>query len=183
MQTASTATYSIDALGTDFVKLDYGIAKLETQISQRLSNEVLYQYGRELNSEGQQPYSQYTLNNLVAKGASVTGASPNGPGGTIPYIALNTSIGFNMGSPYYSYRISYPSERKWQLEDILYYQLGNHSLRMGGDFVHNADLLHQTPYYYGDYSYSSLVNFLSDVASKGGANQGTCNSSGSAWNF
>lgn len=180
VQTASTATYAVDALGTDFVKLDYGIAKLETQITQRMSNEVLYQYGRELNNEGQQPYSQYTLNNLIAKGGSVAGATPNGPGGTIPYIALNTSIGFNMGSPYYSYRIAYPSERKWQIEDVLYYQLGNHTIRLGGDFVHNADLLHQTPYYYGDYSYSSLANFLSDVASKGGANQGTCNSSGSA---
>src|SRR6185437_607897 len=180
VQTASTATYSLDAFGNDFVKLDYGIAKLETQLSPRMSNEVLYQYGRELNDEGQQPYSKYTLNNLVANGGTVAGASPNGPGGTIPYIGLNTSIGFNMGSPYYSYRISYPSEWKWQLEDILYYQLGNHSLRIGGDFVHNSDLLHQTPYYYGDYSYSSLANFLSDVASKGGTNQGTCNSSGSA---
>jgi hypothetical protein len=51
---------------------------------------------------------------------------------------------------------------------------------MGGDFVHNSDLLHQTPYYYGDYSYSSLVNYVSDLATKGGTKQGTCNSSGSA---
>jgi hypothetical protein len=180
VQTASTAQYSVDAFGMDFVKLDYGIAKLTSQLSPRLVNEVLYQYGRELNDEAQQPYSQYTLNNLVAKGGSVAGAGPNGPGGTIPYIGLNTSIGFNMGSPYYSYRIAYPSEWKWQIEDILYYQLGNHSLRMGGDFVHNADQLHQTPYYYGDYSYSSLTNYLSDLATKSGTNQGTCNSSGAA---
>lgn len=180
VQTASTVKYAMDALGTDFVKLDYGIAKLETQINQRMSNEVLYQYGRELNDEGQQPYTQYTLNNLVAKGGSVAGAPANGPGGTIPYIALNTSLGFMMGSPYYSYRQADPSEWKWQIEDILYYQLGNHSLRMGGDFVHNSDLLHQTPYYFGDYSYSSLVNYVSDLTTKGGPNQGTCNSSGSA---
>ena len=180
VQTNSTATYAMDAFGNDFVKLDYGIAKLETQISQRISNEILYQYGRELNDEGQQPYTQYTLNNLVAKGASVAAAATNGPGGTIPYIGLNTSIGFNVGSPYYSYRIAYPSEWKWQIEDVLYYQLGNHTLRMGGDLIHNSDLLHQTPYYFGDYSYSSIVNFLSDIATKGGANQGSCNSSGSA---
>src|SRR6185437_10262677 len=180
VQTASTAQYALDAFGNDFVKLDYGIAKLESQLSQRMSNEVLYQYGRELNNEGQQPYSAYTLKNLVAKGGNVAGAAPNGPGGTIPYIGLQTSIGFNLGSPYYSYRISYPSEWKWQVEDILYYQLGSHSLRMGGDFVHNSDLLHQTPYYYGDYSYSSIPNFLTDVATNGGATQGTCNSSGSA---
>lgn len=180
VQTASTAAYSVDAFGNDFVKLDYGIAKLTTQITPRIVNEVLYQYGRELNDESQQPYSQYTLNNLVAKGGSVAGAPANGPGGTIPYIGLNTSIGFNLGSPYYSYRIAYPSEWKWQVEDTVFYQWRNHSLRIGGDFVHNSDLLHQTPYYYGDYSYSSVANFLTDVATKGGANQGTCNSSGSA---
>lgn len=181
VQTGSTATYSVDALGTDFVKLDYGIAKLETMLTSRMSNEVLYQYGRELNNEGQQPYSQYTLNNLVAKGGSVAGAPVNGPGGTIPYIGLNTSIGFNMGSPYYSYRTVYPGERKWQLGDILYYQLGNHSLRMGGDFVHNFDQLNQTPYYYGDYSYSSLTNYITDLATKSTATSpGKCNSSGAA---
>ena len=180
VQTNSTGTYAVDAFGTDFVKLDYGIAKLESQLTQRMSNEVLYQYGRELNDEGQQPYSQYTLNNLVAPGASVAGAAPNGPGGTIPYVNLTSPNGFYLGSPYYSYRIAYPEEWKWQIEDILYYQLGNHSLRMGGDFVHNSDLEHQTPYYYGYYSYSTIANYLTDLATKGTATSpGKCNSSGS----
>jgi hypothetical protein len=180
VQTNSTGTYSVDAFGTDFVKLDYGIAKLESQLSQRMSNEVLYQYGRELNDEGQQPYSQYTLNNLVAPGASVTGAKANGPAGTIPYVNLTSPNAFYLGSPYYSYRIAYPEEWKWQIEDILYYQLGNHSLRMGGDFVHNSDLQHQTPYYYGYYSYSTIANYLTDLATKGTATSPSkCNSSGS----
>jgi len=179
VQTASTATYSVDAFGNDFVKLDYGVAKLESVLSPNISNEVLYQYGRELNDEGQQPYSAYTTNNLVAPGGgAILGGLSNAPsGGTIPYIGLNTSIGFNMGSPYYSYRIAYPGERKWQISDILYYQHGNHSLRFGGDFVHNADELHQTPYYFGDYTYSNLTSYLSDLASKG--KTGTCNSAGS----
>jgi hypothetical protein len=178
IQTNSSATYSIDAFGNDFVKLDYGVAKLESLVTSRINNELLYQYGRELNDEGQQAYSAYTLNNLVSSaGPGIIGMS-NVAGGTIPYIGLNTSIGFNLGSPYYSYRIAYPEEWKWQVNDILYFQAGNHSLRMGGDFVHNDDLLHQTPYYFGDYSYSSITNYLTDLGTKG--KTGTCNSSGGA---
>jgi len=180
VQTTSSASYSLDAFGNDFVKLDYGVAKLDSQLTSRITNELLYQYSRELNDEGQQPYSTYTTNNLEAPGGgAILGGMSNAPGGaTIPYIALDTSIGFNMGSPYYSYRIAYPDERKWQVEDVLYYQLGNHSLRMGGDFVHNYDILRQTPYYFGDYSYSNLANYLTDLATKG-KSQGSCNSAGS----
>jgi Carboxypeptidase regulatory-like domain/TonB-dependent Receptor Plug Domain len=178
VQTNSTGTYAKDAFGTDFVKLDYGVAKLESQLTQRMSNEVLYQYGRELNDEGQQPYAPYTTSNLVAPGQTVAGAPVNGPGGTIPYINMTSANAFYLGSPYYSYRIAYPEEWKWQVEDILYYQLGNHSLRMGGDFVHNSDLEHQTPYYYGYYSYSTIANYLTDLGTKGSS--GKCNSSGGA---
>jgi hypothetical protein len=175
VQTSSSAAYAIDAFGEDFVKLDYGVAKLASQISSRITNELLYQYSRELNDEGQQPYSAYTLNNLVAPGGIVPYS--NGPGGgTIPYIGLDTSIGFNLGSPYYSYRFAYPDERKWQVDDILYFSHGNHSIRVGADFLHNYDLLHQTPYYYGDYTYGSIANYLSDLATKGKA--GTCNAAG-----
>jgi len=177
VQTSTSATYSLDAFGNDFVKLDYGVAKLESQITGSISNELLYQYSRELNDESQQPYTPYTLANLVATGASASGLT-NGPGGTIPYIGLDTSIGFNLGSPYYSYRLAYPDERKFQIEDVLYYQHGNHSIRMGGDVVHNYDLLHQTPYYFGYYSYSTIPNYLTDIATKGGPSK--CNSSGSA---
>ena len=177
VQTSSSATYSVDAFGQDFVKLDYGVSKLTSQISKNIVNEVLYQYSRELDDESQQPYSAYTLNNLVASGASVTGAAQNATGGTIPYIGLNTSIGFNLGSPYYSYRLAYPEEWKWQMDDILYYNHGNHSIRMGFDLLHNYDLLHQTPYYYGDYTYSSVANYLTDLRTKGSS--GTCNYNGS----
>src|SRR6202012_590711 len=65
VQTSATAPYSIDAFGNDFVKLDYGVAKLTSLITSSISNELLYQYGRELNDESQQPYSAYTQKYLV----------------------------------------------------------------------------------------------------------------------
>jgi hypothetical protein len=178
VQTGTSAAYALDAWGEDFVKLDYGVAKLDSQIGGRMSNEVLYQYSRELNDEGQQPYTAYTTNNLIApNGSSVIGGLSNAPGGgTIPYIPLDTSIGFNMGSPYYSYRIKYPGESKWQVEEVFYLTSGNHTIRIGGDVMGNTDSIKQTPYYFGDYTYSSIYNYLTDLATKGSA--GTCNSTG-----
>ena len=46
--------------GNDFVKLDYGLTKLTSLITTNMSNELLYQYGRELDDEGQQTFTPYT---------------------------------------------------------------------------------------------------------------------------
>ena len=157
VQTNATGNYSLDATGTDFVKLDYGLAKLTSLVTGTISNEILYQYGRELNDEGQTPYSAYTLQNLV-----------NPSTGNVPYISLDSGTGFNVGSPYYSYRPKYPDERKWQIEDTLYYSKGNHSLKFGVDMVHNYDLTNQAQYYEGLFTYSNnIANYLADLYSKG----------------
>jgi Carboxypeptidase regulatory-like domain/TonB-dependent Receptor Plug Domain len=168
VQTTSTDDYAVDTWGNDYVKLDYGVAKLTSMIRSNISNELLYQYGRELNDESQQPYSGYTQNNLV------------GTGGNVPEVGLATSTsGFFLGSPYYSYRKALPDERKWQIGDTLYYSRGNHSLKFGVDTVHNYDLINNTYESNGDYTYSYVSNYINDLLNKGKANS-TCNSSGSA---
>lgn len=81
VQTQGTNNYAIDSFGTDFVKVDYGLIKLDSLITSSISNEVRYQYGRELNDEGQQPFSAYS--NSFLKGLngitnpSVYDFSPN----------------------------------------------------------------------------------------------------------
>ena len=133
VQTQATNNYAIDTFGTDFVKLDYGVAKLTSLLSSNISNELLYQYGRELNDEGQQPVSAYTQANLI------------GAGGNVPEVALAASTtGFYLGSPYYSYRKALPDERKWQIGDTLYCNHGNHTFKFGVDAVHNYDLINNT---------------------------------------
>jgi hypothetical protein len=171
VQTAGVVGYAVDTQGTDFVKLDYSVAKLTSLISSNVSNEVLYQYGRELNDEGQQPFSAYTKANLV------------GAGGNIPEAQVDLTTGFYLGSPYYSYRPALPDERKWQVEDTLYHNHGNHTFKFGVDLLHNWDKLNAlngtSPNINGvsangAYTYPNIGNYLADLASKGSA--GTCDS-------
>ncbi|WP_158793360.1 carboxypeptidase-like regulatory domain-containing protein [Granulicella sp. L60] len=165
VQTTPTDNYAVDTWGNDFVKLDYGVTKLTSLIKSNISNELLYQYGRELNDESQQPYSAYTLGNLV------------GAGGNVPEIALATSSAFFLGSPYYSYRKALPDERKWQIGDTLYYSKGNHSFKFGVDTVHNNDLINNTYESNGYITYGYVSNYINDLLNSKDGKGNTCNSS------
>ena len=169
VQTNPTGHYSLDSTGTDFVKLDYGVAKLTSLITSSISNELLYQYGRELNDEGKQPTTAYDTQNLIENG--------NDP---VCDAVYERGVGY-FGSPYYSYRPSFPDERKWQIGDNLFYQRGKHNFKFGVDVVHNYDLSNQSQYYEGNFTYSNnLANYFADLYSKGfGA--GTCNSTQSTF--
>jgi hypothetical protein len=155
VQTAAAVDYAQDTFGNDFVKLDYGVTKLTSLITNSLSNEVLYQYGRELLPETRQPNSAYTNANLIGNGPSVNNS--------IPEVAMDTSVGFNLGSPYYSYRLANPEEKKWQVADTLYWSKGNHSFKFGVDELHNYDFNNT---YGGDgngyYSYNYIGNYIND---------------------
>lgn len=164
VQTQAALSYSRDAFGTDFVKLDYGVAKLNSLITDHLTNELRYQYARELNDEGQQPLTSYTASHLVS-------------GNNVTYAQITSSAGgFNLGSPYYSYRVAYPDERKWQVGDTAAFLFGRHSLRFGVDFDHNYDLQNtlgnsgSPPT--GAFAYANPALFLADILKPGGACDG-----------
>ncbi|MGD0548528.1 MAG: TonB-dependent receptor, partial [Terracidiphilus sp.] len=151
VQTAAADNYSQDAQGTDYVKLDYGVTKLTSLIGANIGNELLFQYGRELDDEGQQPYTAYTKANMTAST------------GNVPYVAAGYNYGFNAGSPYYSYRKAYPDERKWQIGDVLYWNKGNHSFKFGMDVVHNTDLMNNTYESNGYFQYNWVGNLFNDL--------------------
>lgn len=161
VQTSSSAAYAIDSFGTDFVKLDYGLTELESLIG-RYSNELRYQYGRELNDEGRQTPSAYTKQYLT----------PNNSGGVPVAVSLYTTQGLTEGTPYYSFRMAYPDERKWQIGDTAAAIFGQHNIKFGVDLVHNYDLQNNLYQSNGSYSYTSnIVNYFSDLI----AGHGTCN--------
>ncbi|MGD0681838.1 MAG: TonB-dependent receptor [Terracidiphilus sp.] len=172
VQTASTDNYARDTQGNDYVHLQYGVAKLTSLISSNISNELLFQYSRELNDESQQPYTSYTNSFLTNNG-------------NVPEVSLTASGigGFYIGSPYYSYRKALPDERKWQVGDVLYWNKGNHSFKFGVDAVHNDDLLNNLYESNGYITYSYLGNYINDVLNEGKniSTTGTgCNQSASA---
>jgi hypothetical protein len=180
VQTQATNTYAIDAFGNDFVKLDYGLAKLDTLVTSRISNEVRYQFGRELNDETQQPVSAYSQQNLAGLNG-VTATSAGGFSPNITYVGLDnpsSGAGMYLGSPYYSYRKALPDETKWQIGDTAAWVKGNHSLKFGVDMIHNYDLLNNTYESNGVYTYNYIGNYFADLLNEGGA-KGVCNSTGS----
>lgn len=173
VQTASADQYAQDTQGNDFVKLDYGLTKLTSLITNNISNEVLFQYGRELEDENQQPFTPYTQADLRVTTANT------------PQVGIAaSSAGFQAGSPYYSYRVADPYETKWQVGDVLYWSKGNHTIKFGADLLHNYDLVINTYESNGNFSYSYLGNYFDDeINFKNGVSPATsgtgCNSSAS----
>jgi outer membrane receptor protein involved in Fe transport len=177
VQTQATNTYGVDTFGTDFVKLDYGLVKLNSEITKNLVNEVRFQYGRELNDEGQQPYSSYTKQYLLGtNGVTNTAAGDFSP--NVPEIILDnpsTGAGIYLGSPYYSYRKALPDEHKWQIGDTAAWQEGNHNIKFGVDLVHNYDIMNNTYEGNGVYTYTYIGNYFADLLNEG-KTTGVCNS-------
>ena len=178
VQTQATNTYGIDTFGTDFVKLDYGLAKLDSLITSNISNEVRYQYGRELNDEGQQPLSAYTKLPAGTNGITNTAAGDFTPNMTYVDLDSPSNAVFTLGSPYYSYRKALPDEHKWQVGDTAAWQKGNHNIKFGMDMVHNYDILNNTYKSNGDYAYTYIGNYFTDLLNEGNST-GACNSTSS----
>ncbi len=179
VQTQATNDYAADTFGTDFVKVDYGLAKLDSQITTNISNEVRYQFGRELDDEGQQPLTSFSKSYLEGfNGATAAGGglSPN-----VPEVSLDSpgTTGFYLGSPYYSYRLALPDEHKWQVGDTAAWIHGNHDFKFGIDLIHNYDVMNNTYEGNGVYTYSYITNFFADIYNEGVAKAngtGICNS-------
>ena len=155
VQTQQSNNYAVDSFGTDFVKLDYGLAKLDSLITSKLSNELRFQYGRELNDEGRQTPSAFTNTYLT-------------PASGIPVQVNLPSTAFTLGTPYYSFRKALPDERKWQIGDTASTLFGKSNLRFGVDILHNYDLLNtlgnSNAPPNGLFTYGTLLNFISDLA-------------------
>ncbi len=163
VQTQTSNNYAIDTFGTDFVKLDYGMAKLDSLFSPSFTNELRFQYGRELDDEGEQPFSSFTntyLNNSTGTPVqlAIYGGSSNG--------------GFTAGMPYYSFRLAYPAEWKDQIGDTATFIHNNHSLKFGLDILRNSDEINNLYESNGVYTYTYFSDFFADILKP----SGTCDS-------
>ena len=158
----STETEGRSGWGDDFVKEDFGIARLSTQISNTLVNEALVQYGRDFEYTYQNP----PLPNEIPMANNAFGAAPG------------TQIGYNFESGFYAGanpdlpRAADPDERRLQLLDGLTWVHGKHVAKAGleynkvYDYVNN--LYNGNGSYSYDYSYTFISDYLNAVTGAGG---------------
>lgn len=165
IQTQAVNTYGVRSFGDDFVKLTFGVAKLDTTITNNLVNEVRYQYGRDFEYEStQQPSTAYEQANLLHS----HGGTYTNPLGLPPQVFITN--GFTFGTPTFLQRAAYPDERRWQVADTANYTRGRHSFKFGFDYLHTDDLLINLRTQYGSYSYSTVGNYLADLYSSQSTN-------------
>ena len=158
IQTQASNTFGIASFGNDYVRATWGVAKLYTSITNSLSNEARFQYGRDLEFEFPQSPSTYELANLVT--------SPNFPGYTNP-LGLPPDVfitnGFDFGVPTFLQRPAFPDERRTQFADTVSWIRGKHSWKFGVDVAHSNDLSENLRFQFGSFQYTTIGNYLSDL--------------------
>ncbi|MGC1484651.1 MAG: TonB-dependent receptor [Candidatus Acidiferrum sp.] len=164
IQTAAVVNRGIESFGNDYVKDDWGVAKLITTVSSTMTNELRYQYGRDFEFEfGQSPLGGEPLSQL----------------GESAQITINGVGGFVFGMPNFLNRPKYPDERRNQLADTLAWSHNTHLFKFGFDFNHVHDSEINLFEGFGAYSYNTRVDYITDfVAAETGSGPLCTNTAG-----
>jgi hypothetical protein len=148
--------------GFDFVKEDFGIARLTSVLSSSMVNDALVQYGRDF---------EYTYQNPPLPNELPMSHNPYGD-------AASTQIGYYLGGGIYAgsnpdlNRFADPDERRLQLLDALTWTRGKHVAKFGleynkvSDYINN--LYNGNGSYSYDYGYTFIADYLNLVTGLGG---------------
>jgi len=153
-QTNATAQYGTQSIGNLYGRVTWGVGRLDTTITNSLANEIRYQYGRDFEPSGPEKPTAYEQNTLL------TPQGYTNPFGIPPNVFISGA--FQFGTATFYPRLAYPDERRWQVSDTANYVRGNHTIKFGIDYIHTNDLAENIPNLYGAYSYTSVVNYLTD---------------------
>jgi Carboxypeptidase regulatory-like domain/TonB dependent receptor len=149
VQTAGVVNRGIESYGNDYVKEDWGIARLTSSFSTAFTNELRYQIGRDFEFEnGQNPIS----------------GEPVSAQGVSPQVFIGGVGNFTFGKPNFLDRRAFPKEMRNQLADTFSWSHGTHLVRFGFDFNHVNDVEDNLFRESGDISYSTRADYLSDYA-------------------
>ncbi len=157
VQTAATVQNGISSFGNDSVRVTFGIAKLNTAITDHISNEVRYQYGRDFESQFSQQPTPYETANLMGP----TSGGYTNPLGAPPSVSITN--GFSFGTPNFLNRAALPDERRYQIADTVNWVRGSHNFKFGGDYIHTNDLINNLFSGFGVYSYNTLASYFTDL--------------------
>ncbi|HKW35124.1 MAG TPA: TonB-dependent receptor [Candidatus Acidoferrum sp.] len=150
IQSAAVVNRGIESFGNDYVKEDWGIARLISTITPSVTNEFRYQYGRDFEFEnGQAPLSGEPVSSF----------------GFSPQITINGVGGWVFGMPNFLNRPAFPEERRNQVADTLAWMHSAHLFKFGVDFNHVHDNEINLFTGFGAYSYNTRVDWISDFVS------------------
>ncbi|MFZ1012119.1 MAG: carboxypeptidase-like regulatory domain-containing protein, partial [Terracidiphilus sp.] len=112
IQTSPAVAYGEASFGNDYVRDNWIVGKLDSFITNTLSNEARFMYGRDFEFEFNQKPTSYEQTNLVQTPAGYTN-----PLGLPPNVFLSGF--FQFGTPQFLNRAALPDERRWQLSDTI----------------------------------------------------------------
>ncbi len=130
------------SLGNAYGKVDAGVARLVSQWTSHLSNEVRLAYGRDFEYETAQP--------------PLPQEPALGPGGFAPEISIGPN-GFLFGTPASLGRKAYPDERRLQVAELVEWSHRRHLLQAGFDFSQIHDRIDALSNQEGTFRYDSGI--------------------------
>ena len=135
------------------------IARLDSLISDHWANELRGQWGRDFEFQSPQTPNAFEQNTLVAPTTGPAAGYVN-PFGLPVKVSLS---GMTFGVAEFLTRPKYPDEKRTQIADTMTYTFGKHTMKFGLDYSHVNDLSQNLRYQFGEYSYSSILNYVSDL--------------------
>jgi outer membrane receptor protein involved in Fe transport len=162
IQSAPVVNRGVESFGNDYVKDDWGIARLASAVSTTMSNELRYQYGRDFEFENGQPA-------IAGEPVSQLGRSAQ--------VSIGGVGGFFFGMPSFLDRPSFPDERRNQIADTVAWSHNTHVLKFGFDFNHVHDTDINLFEGFGAYSYNSRVDYISDFVAAATSHAPFCGTS------
>lgn len=146
IQTQATNTRGKASFGDDFVKIDWGTARLVSTLTPTIVNEFRFQYARDF---------EYQISQTPAAGEPRTALD-----GSSPDVFLTNGLEF--GKPTFLERPAYPDEKRKQFTDNVTVSLGGNTLKFGVDINRVNNVLSNLRNESGAYSYNNINDFIID---------------------
>jgi hypothetical protein len=147
----ATETDAMGSFGNSSTSDDSAVARWEFFATPRLMSSARYQYSRDLLS--QTPGTASAFEERFA----------NNGWGLAPQVSIDRSEGLSFGTLDTVNKREYPLETRQQLADAATWIHGRQALRFGYDYNYVTDTIDGLNGENGEYSYASLLNYLSDM--------------------
>jgi hypothetical protein len=146
IQTQATVSRGRASFGDDFVKVDWGTARLTSTITPTLVNEFRFQYARDF---------EFQISQTPLAGEPRTSIN-----GSAPDVGLQN--GLNFGKPTFLERAAFPNEKRAQFTDNITLSRGANTFKFGVDINHVRNLISNLFSESGSFFYNNVNDFIID---------------------